>query len=125
MNPLDLLVSQLEKEKKSLSEAIARAKHIRDTAPSAMESHSDTTRSEYEKLAQALETKLAGIIADLRVVSKARSAPADTPLWTVVTHTGKKFLLVPDGFGGRRLDDIFLLSVTSPLGRQLSGRHPS
>jgi len=32
-----------------------------------------------------------------------------------------KLVLVPEGMGGRKIGDVMLVSVTSPLGKKLAG----
>ena len=62
MGKYELVKKCLGKQRDSLLEAIERTKEAKDNAPSAMESHSDTSRSQNEKLVVALEEQLSEII---------------------------------------------------------------
>ena len=104
------LLNSLSLEKTTLENSLAQAKKTRDSAPSAMESHSDTTRSEFEKMATALEEQLDVIKNNIKLIT---AHPEQ-----IVPHG--KYLLVPDGLGGKKIGDMITVSVSSPLGKTLS-----
>ena len=103
----------LDKKIKGIENAILSGKISRDMAPSAMESHSDTTRSEKEKLVYALEKELDNLKAlkdeDLNPIIYRIKIGNDT----------KNICLVPEGLGGENKGEIKLVSSISPLGLNL------
>ena len=103
------LMSQREVLEKSLT----AARIARDNAPAATESHSDTTKSEQERLVHALEDEIKIINGHIKTL--------ETVEVKCVEHDGMKLLLVPEGMGGRKIGDVMLVSVTSPLGKKLAG----
>lgn len=114
------LITQVLNQKISvLEKGITDAKKARDSAPSAMESHSDTTRSEQENLVLALTKSL----SDLKSLSKQ---PLSASRYYELTSPNSflKFIVVPDGLGGQKIDDIVLISSKSPLALQLSVKNP-
>jgi len=127
MDLLPALVSELEKEQGLVQRTLEHARFTRDHAPSAMESHSDTTRSEFEKLVFALEDKLKKINSDIKLLAKAPGISGNGPVavWSLVTLNGvaapMSVIVVPPGLGGRKLGDKTLLSSDSPLGSLLLG----
>lgn len=111
----------LENQKKTMEEALVRAREAQRNAPSAMESHSDTTRSEKEKLVTAIEMNLKRIG---QLLQKLDVADGDSKLWSVhevELGGGKvKCCLVPEGMGGHKIGDLQMVSADSPLGKKLS-----
>ena len=103
------LMSQREVLEKSLT----AARISRDNAPAATESHSDTTKSEQEKLVHALEDEMK--------IASGQAKALETAEVKYVEHNGMKLVLVPEGMGGRKIGDVMLVSVTSPLGKKLAG----
>lgn len=95
-----------------LEKALLAAKFARDNAPTPTESHSDTTRSEQEKLAHALEDEIKVVNGYLKTLEKTEVK--------YVEHNGMKIVLVPEGMGGGMIDGVRLVSVNSPLGAKLS-----
>jgi|SRR3989344_9414156 len=112
------LIEMLEKEKSTLEEAKARAKFARDNAPSANESHSDTTRSEQEKLVFALEEELKKLKNELKILEKGEGD------WKYceIDNGGVRMKIVLGSMGGKKIGDIVLLSKLSPLGKELTGK---
>lgn len=106
----------IDKKISNIKKAILSAKNARDLAPSAMESHSDTTRSEKEKLINALQEEL----------DKLDSLSENISDWKIYEiKLGGEIMsvcMVPDGLGGEKIDDIRLLSFNSPLGKEISGK---
>lgn len=80
-------------------------------APSAMESHSDATRSEMEKMITALEIDINKVRENIKKLENYE------PKYFELDKL--KLVLVPDGIGGRKVDDVMLVSETSPVGRKL------
>lgn len=103
----------LAKEKLMLEKLLGAAKFARDNAPTPTESHSDTTRSEQEKLVHALEARVKLVDQQMKALDKAEVR--------YVEQNGMKLVLVPEGMGGKKIDDVMLVSVNSPLGAKLMG----
>lgn len=120
------LKSLLLEEKSQLERAIASAKKARDEAPSATESHSDTSRSQNERLVIALEEKLVILIKLINQVPATLEPKATVRVWDKVLLKGDymqmEVVLVPEGFGGKKMGQTRLISVDSPLGANLMGK---
>jgi hypothetical protein len=112
------LIDYLQKQKELLVRSRDQAKAARDSAPSAMESHSDTTRSEKEKLVFALDRDIAAM--DGYIKSAKKMDPEYLEL--VGQNSVMKVLLVPAGIGGKKIGDILLLGLNSPLGQAVAGK---
>ena len=94
-----------------MERALAEARQAQRDAPSAMESASNTTRSEMEKLVTALEL-------DLKKLGESEKKLENyEPKYFEVD--GRKIVLVPDGMGGDRIGEVLLVSETTPLGQKL------
>jgi transcription elongation GreA/GreB family factor len=122
----DRIGALLEKEKDLLMRSLVKAKFARDNAPSAMESHSDTTRSEQEKLVTALEMEIDKLDQDLNKLVDVNNTDNKVGLWSYVEiRSGErmlKFVLVPRGMGGKKIEDTQLVSIDSPVGNRLIGK---
>ncbi len=107
-------------QKATLEKALEGAREAQLSAPSAMESHSDTTRSEKEKLVTALEVDIKRVRT---LMQKIDGKESGDKLWGVKTiEVGGKLLqccLVPSGMGGMKVGDFQLVSVDSPMGKRL------
>jgi len=106
----------LDKKIKRIEDAISSAKKARDMAPSAMESHSDTTRSEKEKLIYALEKEL-DILSNIKendLIIKTYEIKLNDNLMGVC--------LIPEGLGGETIGDLKLISELSPLGKLIKNK---
>jgi transcription elongation GreA/GreB family factor len=118
MDKSALFKRSLDKQKEKLLESIENAKEARDNAPGAMESASDTRRSQAERLIVALEEQLKRLDKYAQGVDSSLLALREIKINSVL----KKFLLVPEGLGGEEVEGIRLLSVDTPLGHALKGR---
>lgn len=107
-----LFEKYIQEKKSNLLSSIEKSKDARDNAPSAMESHSDTRRSQAEKLVVALEIEL----NELLKISKRIGEIELLYLEVEIDSQLKKFLIVPQGMGGSEFDNIRFLSVNTPLG---------
>ena len=117
----------LKKEEVALTRSWEWAKDARDRAPSAAESHSDTTRSEQEKLVQALERDIKTLRGYLREVEKmSKRAVAMIGKWSYVELDSNgiemKVFMVREGMGGKSIGEVRLVSVAAPLGKALEGK---
>jgi len=121
MDKFQIINRILNKKKGNLINALAKAKETRDNAPGAMESHHDTTRNQSEKIVGVLEEQLEGLEEDMK---KVNSTNRPFPFMEI-NFNGEdiKFILVPEGLGGEKIDGVRLLSEASPLGILLSGKH--
>lgn len=113
-----LFLDYLTDKKKSLLTAIKKAKDARDNAPSATESHSDTRRSQAEKLVVALEIELDGILKIEDNLQDVKLVYFEMTINSVLN----KFLLVPNGMGGAELNGIRFLSEDTPLGSEIKSK---
>jgi hypothetical protein len=105
------ILKSLEGEMIVLKKALETAKTAQRNAPSAMESASDTTRSEMEKMVTALEI-------DINKVKENIKKLADyEPKYYELDKL--KLVLVPEGIGGRKIDGVMLVSQNSPIGKKL------
>ena len=96
-------------------------------APTPIESHSNTMMSEMEKLVTALEIDIAKHRGYMEKIPKE-----NLPIKTSVEEWGygeidnngikMKIILVPEGMGGKKVGDLILVSVGSPLGIGLMGK---
>jgi hypothetical protein len=114
-----LFLSYLSDKKTNLAKAIEKAKDARDNAPSATESHSDTRRSQAEKLVVALEI-------ELNSIQKVEDNLQDAKLvYFELTINGalNKFLFVPSGLGGAELSGVRFLSEDTLLGNELKSKN--
>lgn len=107
-----------EVERELLVRARDHAKATRDSAPSANESHSDTTRSEHEKLVSALDEQIWILDQGMKTLEKSEVS------YFEVDNGGNpmKLVIVPDGLGGKKIDGVMLISATTPLGVALVGK---
>ena len=101
----------LGKRRAILERALAEARQAQKDAPSAMESVSNTTRSEMEKLVTALEM-------DLRKLGEGEKKLENYEA-KYFEMGGRKIVLVPEGMGGDKIDDVLQVSETTPLGKKL------
>ena len=128
MNKISLIRSCLKKEKSILLKSLQKAKDVRDSAPSAAQSWSDTTRNQAEKLVGALEEKLQNLEKiDLSIPSETDSEKDNKVyLWSYVevklNNQLMKIIFVPEGVGGKEIKGIKLISSGSPLGEKLIGK---
>ena len=112
------LIDYLKIQRDLLIRSRDQAKIARDTAPSAMESHSDTTRSEKEKLVMALDREINEMEGNIKVAEKMEP----NYLELAGQESTMKVLLVPAGLGGKKIDDVVLLGANSPLGQAVAGK---
>lgn len=100
---------------KILEESLSEARIAQRNAPSAMESASNTTRSEMEKMVTALEYDIARIKKQLKQLDGFETRIVEVEI------KGKKIkcCLVPAGMGGNKIGDLQMVSVDSPLGQKL------
>ena len=114
MNNLGLIRNLLEQERKDLEEKLKNAQKSCREAPTSTESRSDTSRAYYENLIVVLHTKIVEVEKLISQIPKELSKEGN--LW----QTFDKFILVPEGFGGRKIGDTFLVSTNSPIGQKLN-----
>lgn len=126
---LEELKKQLRLKRKKLLFGIESAKKVRDQSPSAMESHSDTSRSEKEKLIFALENDLKKLDEIISSVPNKLNNSNDNSIvsewrYIEISLAGKllRICIVPEGIGGEVINDIRLLSSKTPLGEVILGK---
>ncbi len=118
---------QILKEKLDLLDRqMAEAKFTRDHAATPTESASDKTRQNAEQLMDTLgdaKKKLQLLDLTLNKAAPFKSLATTNTLVTLHTPPGnKQFLLVPEGLGGQTINDVFLLSIESPLAKSFLGQ---
>lgn len=118
MEKTDFIKRCINKRREILLKAIEKAKNARDNAPGAMESASDTRRSQAEKLVIVLEDQLKQIDKRVDAIDPSSLFYLEVEIDLVV----KKFLIVSKDLGGVEMDGIRLLSTDSPLGQVLIGK---
>lgn len=120
MDKLQIVNEFLIKRKENLLKVLKGAKEARDNAPGAMESHSDTSRSQNEKLVAALEQQLKDLDG---ITEKIANNPSSLMFFKVnIKGEEKKFIIVPAGAGGAESEETQLLSEETPLGLELIQR---
>ena len=126
MNYLEKLKKVLSEDRRKLVQSIEQARFTRDNSPSAMESHSDTTKSQYEKLVYALEQKLKELDRMISHIPDKILTKSDVSLWQVVEfdlgENKLTVMLVPEGFGGKKFDTVTTLAINTPLGSAIENK---
>ena len=129
MNWGQKLISHFQNKRNQLLKGIKAAERARDTAPSAMESASDTTRNENEKLVFALKKelkKINGVILKIPTDISKKDKELRVKYWRRVNisigNDSMSVCLVPEGLGGEMIENVRLLSSSSPLGIVLSNK---
>jgi hypothetical protein len=113
----------IDKQIKILKAHITETKRERDNAATAMESHSDQTRQIKDQLFHALEEKLQNLLKIKKSLTNKHTFSNKAELNTLVTLQSSsgisKYLLVPEGLGGLKEEDVFLLSISSPFAQNI------
>ena len=117
MDLLDAVRQNFQKKLQVLYSALETAKIAQREAPSAMESHSNTTRSEMEKMVTALEIDIDSLKKQISQIPQKLST--DNKLWKLVEIKNMKILVVPEGMGGEVIGEIRLVSVNAPIIKNL------
>ncbi|MCL4404162.1 GreA/GreB family elongation factor [Patescibacteria group bacterium] len=131
---IEKVIESLERDKASAEAGLASAREGAKEAPSAMESHSDTTRSQMQHLAENLEKdiqeKESGIMALGDFKTSVGPAKGDVSVGSVVSITDEAerrfiYFILPAG-GGTKVEtdgaSITVLSSTAPLAQALIGK---
>ena len=124
----DLVEKVIDDKLNTLENAITQAKSARDDAPSAMESHSDTTRASQERLVNALESEVDSIneIKKDFEASLTKKRGNIVTLWSYVeislNEKDLEIIIVPEGLGGNTLENVLLVSDKSPLAQAILGK---
>jgi transcription elongation GreA/GreB family factor len=119
MNWKELVKKNLEERKNKILKSIASANDARENAPSAMESHSDTSRNQNEKLIFALKIDL----ANLEEVTK-QIDNFDVKYFEIKQGSSiLKVVIVPEGAGGEQINGVKIISIKTPLGEILKDKN--
>ena len=113
-----LFEQKLIEKREKLTKGLTAAKEARDKAPTAMESHSDTTRSQNERMVVALESEIIKLDKIINDFSSHEWKRVDLILGNEIL----KVCFVPEGLGGENVGDVKLISSNSPLGSVISGK---
>ncbi len=129
------IIKELERQKSEIDAGLRSTKQAAKDSPSAMESHSDTTRNQMQTLARNLKTmaeeKEAAIVS-LKRTFVSNSERFGTAKEGAVVETEfengekKRYLIVPEGGAGVYVDEngVQIISITlgTPLGAALVGK---
>ncbi len=119
-NKLELIRKCLEREKDQLLTNINKVTIARDESPLPTESRSDTSRIQADNLLQELKIKL-NKLDDLIHNLPQRISKEDQVSGLFSYHeilkdgNSFKIIVVPDGCGGREIEGIKLVSVSTTL----------
>jgi transcription elongation GreA/GreB family factor len=116
MNWLPEIKSYFESKQELLLRALADTRKAAADAPKPNESRSDTTINEKQKMINALETDLAAITKFIKIIPEDRANKSKVEIWSYVQTDKIKFILVPDGMGGGQVQDVRLISPSTPFG---------
>lgn len=128
MNWPTKIKQRFERSLEIMHKSLEQARIAQKNAPSAAESHSDTTRSEMEKLVTALEIDIGKLKQKMsQIPVEVEPNPKGVQLWRhiKIDNGGQvmELILVPDGMGGGTIDNTRLVSVTTPLGMAIMGKY--
>jgi hypothetical protein len=119
----------LEQKLSSLDRQIKEEIIARDSAPTPMQSGSDKTRQVAEQMIDSLHQERKSLLSLKNILKKPLVFERKASLNTLVTLNSsvgeKTYLLVPEGLGGHTINDIFLLSVKSPLAKAFLNKKES
>ena len=126
---LNNFIERLGKMKDTAREAEREYKNASVDSPGAMQSHSDTSKFQFGKLAEdaaARAEKLEQAVAALGKLPEPGGPAALGSLIEAEEDGARKyFLLVPDGAGGQEFEAegvaVQAVAVSSPIGRALIG----
>lgn len=106
---------KLTEELLQIERSLVDARRAQREAPTPIESHSDTTMSEKEKLVTALE------IERMTLKDLITKVGVEKYKYMEIDNGGvrMKIVLVPDGIGGRKIGEVLLVSVNTPLAKAL------
>lgn len=113
MDLLDSVRQKFNTKLQVLYQALETAKIAQREAPSAMESASNTTRSEMEKMVTALEIEIANLKGKILLIPTKLSE--QEILWSVKEIKNMKVLIVPEGMGGEIINGVRLVSENAPI----------
>jgi len=107
----------VDKKIKKIQRAILSATKVRDSSPSAMESHSDTTKSEKENLIHAFE-------ADIKKLNLLKDQLNNLKFYKIKLNSKDlKLCIVPEGLGGESVGEIKLVSSSSVIGKAICNKN--
>ena len=122
MKPDKLKIIQdcLENEKKQLESAIKKIVVARNESPLPTESRSDTSRIQADNMINKLNEKLKNLEKLTDEMPKTIPENKKTVgLWSYLeiknSNYKMKFILVPEGYGGREYNGVKLVSISAPL----------
>lgn len=126
MDYLKDLKKHLEQELKKTEKVLAMARISRDNSPTAMESHSDESRSRLEREVTMHELKVKEIQEAIKSVPDTRKGSDKVELWSFVEvelPTNKlRVVVVPESIGGTKFEDIQCISDKTPIGSAMMGK---
>ena len=118
-----ILKTNIDRIDKQIKEEII----TRNSAPTPIQSGSDKTRQVAEQMIDSLHQEKKDLLVIKKTLVNLPKFNQNASVNTLVTlHSyGKEkiFLLVPEGMGGVSVDEVFLLSIKSPLVKKFIGKN--
>lgn len=116
------LISELEKTEKIL----ASTRVARDNSPTAMESHSDTSRSKLEGEVTMHELRLKEIKDMIDSIPEKCNRTNGIGLWCYakvqLPFNVLEIIIVPEKLGGTKIGEVQCVSAKTPIGSALVGK---
>ena len=126
MNYLINLKAHLINEIKKTEKVLAATRVTRDNSPTAMESHSDTSRSRLESEVTMHELRLKELKDTTGLIPGNSNCAGKIGLWCYakvqLPSNDLEIIIVPEGLGGTRVGEIQCVSSKTPIGSALMGK---
>jgi len=126
MNYLLNLKKHLINEVNKTEKVLATTRVARDNSPTAMESHSDTSRSKLESEVTMHELRLKELKDTIDSIPEKSECTERIGLWCYakvqLPSNNLEILVVPEGLGGTKVGEIRCISDKTPIGSVLVGK---
>jgi transcription elongation GreA/GreB family factor len=129
------IIKELERQKLELENGLKSAKQAAKDSPSAMESHSDTTRNQMQILGdnikRMIEEKGKALDSLKKIMDSSEGVFDSVQDGAVIETEGEKnekhfYVIVPEGGAGATIDQngvpITSITLKTPLGTALAGK---
>lgn len=126
----NLVLENLVKIREDLVKSRREYKEAAKDAPSAMQSHSDTSRFQFNTLAENIDIQIQKLDEAVALIKESGEKSVKTEIGAFVAikenNRKKYFYLVPEGAGGfevkRDRSIIRALAINSPIGKYFFGK---
>lgn len=126
MNYLINLKEHLINEIKKTEKVLAATRVARDNSPTAMESHSDTSRSRLESEVTMHELRLKELKDTIDIIPEKSDCAEEIGLWCYakvqLPSNVLEVVIVPEGLGGTKVGEMQCVSDKTPIGSALIGK---